>query len=180
MNVDEFTQVLGTATARLDEVTDADWSQPAGTLEWSCWQTVDHVIDCVFSYALQLAARSPSDLLPFHELHALATATPRDLVQGLDAVGKIFAAVVRSVPADATAADGVLQLGPSDWCARAAYEISLHTYDVLSGLGHDFAVPHDTSAAILASPSLWMLDRELASSANPWTALVLGSGRPMP
>ena len=36
---------------------DLDWSAQAGTVEWSCLQTVDHAVDCVWGPAFFLAAR---------------------------------------------------------------------------------------------------------------------------
>ncbi|MEU9040820.1 MULTISPECIES: hypothetical protein [unclassified Kitasatospora] len=33
---------------------DADWSRPAGTLGWSCWETVEHLADDLLAYAAQL------------------------------------------------------------------------------------------------------------------------------
>jgi hypothetical protein len=77
--------------------------------------------------------------------------------------------------------DGVLLLKTLDWCARAAYELVLHAYDVLSGLGVDWEPPADLCRSIVATESLWMLDRDAAHGApDPWTALLLGSGRPGP
>jgi hypothetical protein len=150
-------------------------------LDWTCWETIDHTIDCVFSYTLQVAARAQSGFLPFTELHAQPGALAADLVAGLRGVGAMFLAVVRDSPPDTVASDGLLSLDLSDWCARAAYEIGLHAHDVLSGLGTTWEVPIELSASIVASESLWMLDRDRAGSApDPWSALLLGSGRPAP
>jgi hypothetical protein len=167
--------VLGT----LDEVVDRDWSKRAGTLEWTCWQTVDHTIDCVFSYGMQVASGAQSGFLPFGELHAAPGATPEDLVAGLRGVGTMFLAVVRDSPPGAVASDGVMTLDLSDWCARAAYEAVLHAHDVLSGLGVEFRLPDELCRSVIASESLWMLDREQARVApDPWAALLAASGRP--
>jgi hypothetical protein len=47
---------------------DRDWTVPAGTLEWSCWRTAEHTVDCVFSYAFFLASRATDAYPPFDEL----------------------------------------------------------------------------------------------------------------
>lgn len=93
----------------------------------------------------------------------------------------MFFGVANIAPVDASASDGLALMGASDWCARAAFEIALHTYDVACGWHTDFTLTSELSHAILESPSLWMLDRQLAASeAVPWRALVAGSGRPSP
>ncbi len=66
-----------------------------------------------------------------------------------------------------------------DWSARAAYEVVLHTYDVVTGLGGAFALSSSLSKAIVDSPTLWMFDRD-ADVSDPWTLLLLGSGRAAP
>jgi hypothetical protein len=142
-------------------------------------QTTDHMVDCIFSYAMQIGARAPSGYLPFEELHAKPEATPLDLIAGLRSVTALLVAVVRDSPGTATASDGVLALSLGDWCARAAYELVLHTHDILRGLGRDLDPPLELCREILESDALWMLNRELANEgSNPWSALLLGSGRP--
>jgi hypothetical protein len=175
---DEFAAVSSLTHEHLAQVVDRDWSVRAGTLDWNCSQTADHMVDCVFSYAMQLAARASSGFLPFHELHALPEATPLDLVQGLRAVAEIFVAVLRCVPEDAVSSDGVLELEVNDWAKRGGYEVLLHTHDVLTGLSAVFVPPAEMCAWILGSQALWMLDRTRAEMGDdPWAALLLGSGR---
>jgi hypothetical protein len=155
-----------------------DWSAVAGSLEWNCWQTVDHVIDCVFSYAFQLASRAQNGFLPFQELHAMPAAQPSELVAGLRGITELLSGLLGSVPSDAEASDGVFTLDVDDWAVRAAYEMLLHTHDVVVGLGARFDPPAPMCAWVIASPKLWMLDRAaIATIADPWEALLVGSGR---
>ena len=86
---------------------DRDWSVPAGTLEWSCWKTADHTVDCVFSYAFFLASRRQDTYPPFAELHALPNATPADLVDGLQASATMLSAVIATAEPDARAVLGL-------------------------------------------------------------------------
>lgn len=178
MEADQLAELHDAVVDRLRGLSHEDWTRPAAGLDWSCWQTLDHTIDCLFSYTVQVAARAPSGFLPLQELHALATATPADLVTGLHAVGTMFLAVVCEAPPSVMASDGVLMLGLGDWCARAGYELVLHAHDVLSAFDQDLRPPAEICASILSSPTLWMLDRERAAAGtDPWTALLLGSGR---
>lgn len=165
----------------LGRVVDEDWSRRAGTLDWTCRQTVDHTIDCVFSYAMQLAARAESGFLPFGQLHAEPEASNRDLIDGLTAVARMLHDLVVCAPPGTVASDGAAALGLTDWCARGAYEIVLHTHDVLSGLGVAWRLPDDLCEAITSSPLLWMFDetKQLAGS-DAWTGLLVGSGRAAP
>src|SRR3954471_15601961 len=49
------------------DVPDDGWDRPAGTLSWSCWETIEHMADDLFAYAGQIAAAdSPQEAyLPF-------------------------------------------------------------------------------------------------------------------
>jgi hypothetical protein len=165
---------------QLSAVDGRDWSQPAGSLAWSCRDTADHLIDCIFSYAFQLSARCKGDFLPFQELHASSEATNRDLVVGLLGIGRLFAAVLRATPEDVRAGDGVVELDATGWAQRGAYELVLHTYDILHGLGEAFEPPPDLCEWVLGSKTLWMLDTRRASEIHtPWKSLLVASGRPV-
>ena len=179
MTSDELAAVSDFSIDALTGVVGANWRAKAGVLEWSCWQTADHIIDCTFSCAMQIGARAQSGFLPFEELHAKTEATPLDLVTGLRSVTALLVAIVRDSPGPMTASDGLLDLSLSDWCARAAYELMLHTHDIVWGHGRELDPPLELCRVILNSDALWMLDRELSKDgSNPWTALLLGSGRP--
>ncbi len=177
MTPNELDEAVELVVVRCMEGKDLDWTAAAGSLEWTCRQTLDHTIDCVFSYGLQLAALSSGSYLPFTELHALPEATPADLVTGLKAVSYLLSSVARRVSADATASDGVLDLTSHDWCSRAAYEVLLHGHDVAIGLGLELEPPRRLCSAILSSDALWMFDRTLGDASDPWIALLRGSGR---
>jgi hypothetical protein len=177
VTINDFVAVLDHAVAAMGDATDHDWGAAAGTLDWTCWETVDHVIDCVFSYAVQVAAGAHGGWLPL-ELHPLSTARPSELVEGLGTVGAVFATVLRAAPADAVASDGFVSLNVADWAARGAYEVAVHAHDVLSGLAIAFEVPATICTGIIASPGMWFIDRaRAADAADPWSALLLGSGR---
>jgi hypothetical protein len=67
MTSDEFAALADFSIDALTEVVDADWTFRAGVLEWNCWRTVDHMVDCIFSYAMQIGARAQSGYLPFED-----------------------------------------------------------------------------------------------------------------
>ncbi|HVB92457.1 MAG TPA: hypothetical protein VND70_10220 [Acidimicrobiales bacterium] len=179
MNDLDLAELVELSLSALDGVAEADCSIKAGQLEWSCWQTVEHSIDCLFSYSMQIGAQAHSGFIPLEELHARPEASPADLIAGLRGAMALLLGVVRDSPGDVTASDGVLELDLSDWCARAAYELIIHTHDVLSGLGSALTPTDEMCNAILETESLWMLDRRaIPETADPWTALLVASGRP--
>jgi DinB superfamily len=178
MTDDELVDTLNAAFSALGALADRDWKRIAGSLEWTCWQTIDHTIDCVHSFALQIGAQADSGFLPFAPMHADAEATPSDLIDGLRGVSALLIAIARDTPPDRTASDGVVNLSVADWRARTAYEVALHTYDVVAGLGGSFSLSAELSASITRNPALWMLDRGRAQGASgSWRGLVEGSGR---
>src|SRR5436309_6277688 len=95
-----FDEAAAASVAALRSATDRDWSVTAGPLTWSCWKTADHLCDAVFAYAFQVAGRSSRDL-PFQEMHAAPAASPRGLVDGVEAVTRMLSAVLRHTPSDA-------------------------------------------------------------------------------
>lgn len=98
MRSDELRDLSDCALHAIQEVLEGDWSRPALGLDWTCWQTVDHLIDCLFSYTYQVAARAQSGFLPFNELHAQSGATREDLLVGLRGIMVALQAVLDAAP----------------------------------------------------------------------------------
>lgn len=174
----ELVETLNASFSALEHVADQDWARPAGSLAWTCWQTIDHTIDCVHSFALRIGAEADSGFLPFAPMHAKATASPVDLLRGLRGVSALLVAIARDSPQDRTASDGIVTLSLADWRSRTAYEMALHAYDVAIGLGGSFALPDELASSIIESTALWMFDgTRLQGASGSWMGLVKGSGR---
>ena len=181
---DDFAQVSALVLAAWESGLDQDWDAPAGTLEWSCWTTADHTIDCVFSYSLFLASRRQRDYPRFGELHALEGATPADLLDGLRAVTNMLKAVIITAEPGARAVIAqwpqVETGGPDDFAARGALELILHAHDVCTGLGVTFAPPPDLCARLRDHTQPWPTQPPFTPTADAWGDLLERSGRPRP
>lgn len=165
---------------------DRDWSVPAGTLEWSCWQTADHTVDCVFSYALFLGSRKVDGYPPFDLLRALPEAGPADLVDGLRSVVDMLWSMITAAPADARATlfdgrEGPVVGGPAEFAPRGGLELAIHAHDVCSGLGVAFEPPADVVQRLLDASAGWRGEGgPFSPTGDPWADLVVRSGRPTP
>ena len=180
--VGDFDELSAVVVAAWRSGVDLDWTGPAGTVEWSCWTTADHTVDCVFSYALFLASRRQDSYPPFGELHALAGATPADLVEGLVAVTTMLSTVIAG--ADPSERAVILQGPPArtgvpaDFAARGALEMVLHAQDVCAGLGVDLDPPAEVCRRLLVHTSGWPFVSPVSPTDDPWSDLLERSGRP--
>jgi hypothetical protein len=160
---------------------DLDWNVQAGTLEWTCIYTADHVVDCVFSYAFFLASAKLDGYPRFGELHALADAGPSDMIDGLRATTTMLAAVVAAAEPDAVATIWYSPLpelrGAADFAARGALEMILHAHDVCTGLGVVFEPPADLCRRLFDHTSDWPMHPAMPPAADAWSALLERSGR---
>lgn len=104
------TALHGADTSRWD-------AKSRSSLEWTCWETVEHLADDLFSYAAQLGPQSPpSDThVPFvwsrkqpggpaNVIFADRAAGPAGLLQVLEACGTLLTAVVRTTSCGRTVA----------------------------------------------------------------------------
>jgi hypothetical protein len=168
---------------RWSAAADGDWSVPAGTLEWSCHRTADHLVDCVFSYALFLASGKRDGYPRFGEVHAVTGAGPGDLVDGLRAVLTMLTAVIGTAPSSAEAViwrRPAVTLGrPVDFAARGGLELVLHGHDVCSGLGVPYEPDADACRRLWAHTADWPgHHHEVVATTDAWADVIERSGRP--
>jgi len=171
------TQVLGAWESAVDR----DWSVPAGSLEWSCWYTADHTVDCVFSYAFFLASRVQDAYPPFGELHALEHATPRHLVDGLRAsTNLLHATIVTAEPGTRAVIQQrphAITGTPRDFAARGALEMVLHAHDICTGLNVAFEPPPDIARRLREHVRGWPGVAPAEPTDDAWSDVLASSGR---
>ena len=155
-------------------LTDRDWSVPAGTLEWDCWHTAEHIGDCLLSYAWQLAVQPTA-----RYVRAIATAekdsSPAEVLEFAVTGGRVLASMVRTSPAHVRAYHPAGMSDPEGFAGLGCYEALLHGNDVAQGFGLSLDPPRDVCRRVLArifphAPA------DLAAQ-DPWTVLLWAGGR---
>ncbi|MFI5953323.1 maleylpyruvate isomerase N-terminal domain-containing protein [Cryptosporangium sp. NPDC051539] len=171
------------------DVPDNAWRVPAGDLSWTCWETVEHLIDDLFSYAIQVAASDPprDDLVPFayhaardggpmNTLFLQPSASTAGLLQSLEVCGVFLAGAVRDAPADRRAHHGYGLSDPEGFAAMGVVETLVHGEDLARGLGRSWRPPAD-----LCARSLHRLFPDAPTDTDPWRTLLWATGRsPLP
>ncbi|WP_428956111.1 hypothetical protein [Streptomyces sp. cg35] len=183
---DDVAQAVELAVTALRPALDADWDVPAGSLEWTCWETGEHLADDLFWYAARIGSLRPStdDREPLgwsrrrpegpaNTITADPEAGPAGLLQVLVSCGGLLAAVTRVTPASARAHHVFGVSDPEGFAAMGVVETLLHAHDLTRGLGvADFAPPAD-----LCDRSLRRLFPDAPDDAAPWPALLWLTGR---
>ena len=59
VTADDVALAVRLAAAALRTAPADGWDRPAGSLEWTCWQTAEHLADDLFSYAAQIGPGTP-------------------------------------------------------------------------------------------------------------------------
>ena len=97
VTADDLDSVISCVMSRLLPITDRDWSVRAGTLEWDCWHTAEHIGDCLMSYAWQLAVQPTG-----RYVRAIATAekdaSPAEVLEFAVTGGRVLASHGARVP----------------------------------------------------------------------------------
>ncbi|GAA0600419.1 hypothetical protein [Streptomyces crystallinus] len=163
----------------------ADWSVKAGSLEWDCWETVEHLSDDLFAYAVQLGPQQPpleGDVPylweprrpggPSNAVHADRAAGPAGLLLTLEASGALLTAMVRTSSPDVRAYHSFGVSDPEGFAAMGIVETLLHTHDVAEGLGVTWAPPAGLCDRVLAR-----LFREVPADPDRWRVLLWATGR---
>lgn len=185
VTADDLDRTVQLALATLREAPPTAWDSKAGTLEWDCWETVEHLADDLFAYAAQLGPRRPpmEGEVPFvweprrpggpsNAIHADRAAGPAGLLQVLEASGAMLIAMVRTAPPATRAYHGFGISDPEGFAAMGVVETLVHTYDLAAGLGLEWSPPADVCARVLHR-----LFPDAPYGDDPWLTLLWATGR---
>ncbi|MFG2649768.1 hypothetical protein [Streptomyces sp. NPDC048436] len=185
VTADDLDQAVQLALATLREAPPTAWDGKAGTLEWDCWETVEHLSDDLFAYAAQLGPRQPplDGEVPFlweprrpggpaNAIHADHAAGPVGLLQVLEASGAMLIAMVRTAPPSTRSYHGFGISDPEGFAAMGVVETLVHTHDLAEGLALPWAPPTALCARVLHR-----LFPDAPYDTDPWPTLLWATGR---
>ena len=122
------------SVAALASYTDLDWQQvPAAGLEWSCWKTALHMVDCLYFYAMQVVNGDPETYV-CTELALDNSASPPRLLAALSAHAELLHRIARSAGPDLRAHHNYGVSDAAGFAAMGVVETVIHTFDVVRGL----------------------------------------------
>lgn len=185
VTADDVESAVRLAVSVLREAPPDAWDGKAGSLEWDCWETVEHLSDDLFAYAAQLGPEAPpmDGEVPFvwwsrrpggpaNVIHADREAGPDGLLQVLDACGGLLVAMVRTASPDVRAHHVFGAADAEGFAAMGVVETLVHTHDLAEGLGLAWEPP-----AGLCSRALGRLVPDAPRDTDPWTTLLWATGR---
>lgn len=185
VTADDVARAVHLAVDALQESAADDWHVPAGSLEWSCWETVEHLSDDLFAYAVQLGPRKPPTDTevpyrwaaereggPANSIFADPAAGSAGLLQTLEASGALLTSMVRTTPADVRSHHAFGLSDPEGFAAMGIVETLVHTHDIAEGLSLSWAPPADLCDRVLARLFPGAPDDE-----DRWAVLLWSTGR---
>ncbi|MEV5506915.1 maleylpyruvate isomerase N-terminal domain-containing protein [Streptomyces orinoci] len=183
---DDLEEVLRQAVAVCRAAPAAAWTNPAGELEWDCWETVSHLADDMFCYALQLAPPMPplDGYVPtvFNRLrpggpnetvHADRNTGLEGLLQVLEGCTGLLAAVVRTKSPETRAYHTFGVADPEGFAAMGVVEALVHMEDVAQGLGAVWKPPLGICERVMAR----LFPDVAIGEEGAWRALLWATGR---
>lgn len=185
VTADDVALAVTLSVRTLAQAPDEDWDRPAGDLDWSRWETTEHLADDLFAYALQIGPATPP--LTTHVPASWRRERPggpastvfvareegRDgLLQVLEACGALLVAMVRSTPPTVRAHHVHGVSDPEGFGAMGVVETLVHTHDVATGFGLPWQPPAD-----LCARALHRLFPGAPTDAAPWPVLLWSTGR---
>ncbi|MGK5558475.1 hypothetical protein ACSNOI_43435 [Actinomadura kijaniata] len=185
VTADDLEQAVRLAVDTLVAAPAADWDAKAGSLDWTCWETVEHLADDLFGYAVQLGLRTPPEngYVPFrwearrpggprNGVHADPDAGPAGLLRVLESCGSLLVAMVRTTPPHVRSWHNWGHADPEGFAAMGLVETLVHTHDVAGTLGVAWQPPSE-----LCARALHRLFPDAPADAPPWPVLLWATGR---
>lgn len=163
----------------------AQWNDRASGLEWTCWETLEHLADDLLTYTLRFGLAQPlavprvplrisSDRPdgPANVIFGDHEAGPEGLLTVVEACGGLLAAIVDTTDATTLAPHVFGASDPEGFAAMGIVETLVHTHDIAQGLADFREPPQDLSERVLARlfPEVSVID-------TPWSTLLWATGR---
>jgi uncharacterized protein (TIGR03083 family) len=158
----------------LRPVSTRDWAVPAGTLDWSCRATAEHLGQALAHWASQLTLRATTRYVRW-VARPQEAAPPDGVLDLVEAAGRMLAVVVRASPPDARAFHPMGVTDPEGFAGMGCVESLAHGHDVATGLGVALEPPADLCDRVLRRMFPHHLDS--VEGADPWQALLWSTGR---
>jgi len=149
---------------------DRDWSVPAGDLEWSVAELVDHVATALLHYSTNLTLRTPKRARL--ELELTEPWTQPERIGAVVAMADQLAATIERAPAGARGFHSMGFADASGFAAMACDELLVHGWDAASGLGTSIAFNPELCARVVARLFPWS-----PTGVEPADALLWCNGR---
>ncbi|MFF3788369.1 maleylpyruvate isomerase N-terminal domain-containing protein [Streptomyces sp. NPDC001933] len=169
----------------LEGVPAAQWQERAGGLEWTCWETLEHLADDLLTYALRFGLAQPSAVPrvplrissdrpagPANVIFGDREAGPEGLLTVVEACGGLLATAVDTTDS-ATLAPHVFDASdPEGFAAMGIVETLVHTHDIAQSMTRVGEPLQDLSERVLARlfPDVPVID-------TPWSTLLWATGR---
>ncbi|MEV5549721.1 maleylpyruvate isomerase N-terminal domain-containing protein [Streptomyces sp. NPDC052309] len=159
---DHVREAVAHCVKTLSGVPSAQWRVPAGDLEWTCWETLEHLADDLLTYALRFGLAKPMDVRrvplrlsrdradgPENVIFGDAAAGPDGLLTVVEACGGLLATVVDHASPTVLAPHVFGASDPEGFAAMGVVETLVHTYDIARGVQRDGAPPEQLSRRVL-------------------------------
>ncbi|MEE1809082.1 VOC family protein [Streptomyces sp. BE133] len=185
VTADDVTTAVRLAVDALRKSPADNWLVPAGTLEWDCWETAEHLSDDLFSYAAQLGPRQPplDTYVPYrwsaehkggpaNAIFADRSAGTAGLLQTLEASGALLAAMVRTASPEVRSYHSYGVSDPEGFAAMGIVETLVHVHDLAASLDVPWTPPAGLCDRVLAR-----LFPDVPKDADRWAVLLWATGR---
>jgi len=149
---------------------DDDWSVTAGSLEWDCRRTLDHIADALCFYAGSAASRAKVRIASVRGGNANASVA--QLVEAIGTAANILTVVTREMPPDARGFHPAGMADATGFVGMACTETLVHSYDISQGLGFDLQPSGELCASVLRRLFPWVTEL-----GDPWQTLLWTTGR---
>ncbi|QKW06427.1 hypothetical protein HUT18_08430 [Streptomyces sp. NA04227] len=174
---------LAVTTLRTAPAAPEVWEAMAGTLEWTCWETVEHICDDLFFYAAQIGTGSQDGHVPFrwendrpgdpaNLVRADRAAGTTGLLRVLEASAVMLSAVVRTTPSTARGHHAYGLSDPEGFAAMGVVETLVHLHDLAEALSLTWTAPPDLCRRVLDR-----LFPQAPADGDPWATLLWATGR---